>query len=471
MADVLVIEDEPMLARGICEVLAEAGHNARSAATGEEGLADIRANLPNLLLLDMRLPRMDGMAVLRQIRGEGLSLPVVVMTAHGTIAGAVEAMKLGAADFLTKPLDLEALVLVVERVLEREHTAEKLRYFQRREIAGRGLDAIIGDSPAICALREQIRRLAASPALASAFPPAVLITGETGSGKDLVARAIHNQGPRAEQPFVHVNCTAVPDELFEAELFGHIKGAFTGAAQSRKGLMEVAHKGTLFLDEVGHLKPGLQAKLLTAIEHKTIRPVGMSAERTVDVHIISATNRDLERAIANGEFRDDLYHRLRVVPLHLPPLRERPQDIIPLSRHFVALHASRTGLGVTGIEDAALAVMTRYDWPGNVRELAHALENAVLMCDGRLIRTEHLPIRPQGQAPPLEVKVGNERVIAVDFERGGPVLDDLEHAVLEAALEHAGRNISRAARILGITREAVRYRLEKHRARSSECKR
>jgi DNA-binding NtrC family response regulator len=471
MAQILVIEDEHLLARTICEVLKDGGHEASTVPNGEDGLLSIRSSPPDLILLDMRLPRMDGLDVLRRLRTDGLSIPVIVMTAHGTIDTAVEAMKLGASEFLTKPLDLGALLLIVERVLERQRVADNLRYFQSRERAESGANRIIGDSTATKELRERICKLARSPALTSDFPPAVLITGETGTGKDLVARAIHYEGPRADEPFVHVNCTAIPDELFESELFGHTKGAFTSAAKARKGLIEVASGGTIFFDEIGHMKPALQAKLLTAIEHKRIRPVGGTSERKVNVHIISATNRDLETAIAAGEFRDDLYHRLRVVPFHLSPLRERTADIETLAKHFVTFYASRSGVDVTGIEDAALELMQRYDWPGNVRELAHALESAVFMCDDHLIRTNHLQIRPTPAQAPAQVMVAGIKTIAIDFERGGSVLDDLEHAILETALEYSSHNLSRAARLLGITREAVRYRLEKHRTRIKESQR
>ncbi len=468
MAQILIIEDEQILARNIRDALQYAGHEAQAVGTGEEGLEHLRTSSVDLVILDLRLPKMDGMDVLRTLRSQQNDVPIIIMTAHGTIDTAVEAMKCGANDFLTKPLDLKALQMLADRVLNHQRVVENLDYFRNRERADSGVETILGVSPHIESVRSRIRKLVASPALASEFPPSILITGETGTGKDLVARAIHYEGPRRDAPFVQVNCTALPETLFESELFGHVKGAFTGAQGSKKGLMEVANGGTIFFDEIGHLKPALQAKLLTAIEQKKIRPVGGTAERSVDVLVISATNRDLDAAIKAGEFREDLFHRLRVIPLHLISLRERPEDIELLARHFVALHAKRCGLPVTGISDEAMELVVQYDWPGNVRELSHALESAVYMCDHPLIAPDHLQIRARPKVATTEVALPGSGTITVDFNRGGPVLEDLEHEVLEAALTCAGRNLSRAARMLGITREAVRYRLEKHRTRRGQ---
>jgi len=467
MPHVLIIEDEELLARNLREAIEYSGHRASTESTGEKGIARIRESDVDLVLLDLRLPQLDGLEVLQTIRNERLGAPVIVMTAHGSIDVAVEAMKLGAREFLTKPLDLRAVQILVDRVLEQERMSASLDYYRNRDRQGQGVDCIVGDSPSMVKVRENILRLVRSPGVRSAAPPAVLITGETGTGKDLVARAIHYEGPRCESPFIHVNCTAIPDELFESELFGHVKGAFTSAQGSKKGLMEVADGGTIFLDEIGHMKLSLQAKLLTAIEQKRIRPVGATHERTVDVHIVSATNRDLVEAVDAGEFRDDLYHRLRVFVIEMPPLKQRIEDILPLTNFLVARHVSNSGIDIRGVSPDAINALENYDWPGNVRELSHVLESAVLMCDQHLIKPEHLQIHAPATDQKLEVSIAGREPIEVDFTKAGSILADVEHALIDAAVEYSRYNISRAARILGITREAVRYRLRKHSERKS----
>ncbi|RJP31680.1 MAG: sigma-54-dependent Fis family transcriptional regulator [Phycisphaerales bacterium] len=465
MAQILVVEDEPIIARNVADALEYAGHDVDVAHDGEEALKRADDLTPDLLLLDIRLPRMSGLDVLKTLRGRGARAPAIVMTAHGNVETAVEAMKAGAADFLTKPVDLKELQIVVDKTLSHQRVVENLDYFKSRERADSGVSTIVGQSRATQDLRALILRIGKSQALAGKHPPSVLITGETGTGKDLVARAIHYAGPRAAGPFVQVNCTAVPDQLFESELFGHVKGAFTSAQDTRRGLMELADGGTIFFDEIGHMNAALQAKLLTAIEQKMIRPVGGRKERQVDVHVISATNRDLEAAIESGDFRDDLYHRLRVVPITLVPLRDRVEDILPLTAHFIAMYASRFGVRIDGMTDEAVEVMQRYDWPGNVRELSHVLENAVLMADEPTLNVQHLNIRKLQRPPAVEVSLPGGLNINVDFESDRPILEDIEHTVIKAALEYSQHNLTRAARILGITRDAVRYRINKYHER------
>lgn len=464
MARILIVEDEVVLGRNLRDSLRYTGHEVELVTTGEEGVDRAVATEPDLVLLDLMLPQMGGMDVLRALRSNHVSSSVVIMTAHGDIETAVKAMKDGAEDFVTKTGRLSELDIVVERVLKRRTLEENLDYFRNRERVDSALDRIIGVSASIVQIKSKIRRLVAGPAMSSSSPPTVLITGETGTGKDMFARAIHYEGPRQSQPFVYVNCTAIPGELFESELFGHVKGAFTDARTSKKGLFEVAHGGTIFLDEIGHLLPPLQAKLLAAIDNKSVRQVGATAEHPVDLHVIAASNRDLNEAIAVGEFRQDVYHRLRVVAIDVPPLREHVEDIEPLALHFVAEYAQRSAVRIRGIAPETMAALQAYDWPGNVRELSHVIESIVLMIDDDVIRPEHLPIQPGSAPGGVDVLLGDRSTISVDFANGTPTLDEVENQIITSALEYSKHNVSRAARILGISRDALRYRLQKQAA-------
>lgn len=468
MAHVLVIEDEPMLARNICESLRLAGHEATDVGSGEDGLAAVEQSEPDVVLLDLRLPGIDGMDVLRELRARHSSASVVVMTAYGNVESAVEAMKGGASDYLTKPLDLQELDLVIDRVVDHRRISANLDYFRRRERADSAIDQIIGQSPPIVEVKRFIERIVSTSALASDMPPSVLLTGETGTGKDLVARAIHYAGPRRNGPFVRVNCAALPDHLVEAELFGYVKGAFTDARKDKRGLVELADGGTIYLDEIGHMNPALQAKLLTILEDRTVRPVGGIRERKINVSIIVATNRDLAEAIQAGEFRPDLYHRVRVLTVHLPPLHARSGDVELLAEHFLRLYAGRFKLPLERFSADAMDTLRRYDWPGNVRELAHVIERATLIADGPLVRAEHLGIPLPPPAGKLHIEVPGDRTLTVDFAEDGPKLEEIEYQIIEIALEHAKYNVSRAARALGISRDAVRYRLRKYQKKLDE---
>lgn len=463
MAHVLVIEDENILAKNVCDALCLGDHEAVAVRTGEEGLELAEQNAPDVILLDYRLPGIDGLEVLRELRRRGSTASVVMMTAHGNIDTAVEAMKGGACDFVTKPLDLKELQIMVDRVVEHRRLSGQLSYFRDRERAVSGLERIIGESQPIVELKRLIGRLVSTPALSSKDPPSILITGETGTGKDLVARAIHYAGPRREGQFVHVNCTALPDHLVEAELFGHVKGAFTDARSDKRGLLECGERGTVFLDEIGHMPLAAQAKLLQTLEHRTIRPVGGNQERKIDVHFLAASNRSFEEAIEAGDFREDLYHRLRILSIHLVPLRERADDRVLLAAHFIRLHASKFGLQIAGFTDEAMEVIGRYDWPGNVRELSHVIESAVLVADGPRIRPEHLNIRPpQEEQATMSISLGGDHAISLDFGGDCPTLEHIEYQIIQAALEFSKHNLSRAARILGISRDAIRYRIDKY---------
>jgi len=462
MPRVLIVEDEPVLAKNVRTKLAAHGLDAAIASTGEEALKVFAASTPDLVLLDVRLPGIDGLSLLPKLKAESPATGVIVMTAHGNERIAVDAMRAGAYEYLTKPVDLEELLIVVNRALEHQQLSDNLSFLRNREEQRSGLDRIIGESNTVRSMKETIRRLTRTEVIGLADPPTVLIMGETGSGKDLVARAIHYEGPRRSKPFIHVNCTALPASLFESELFGHVPGAFTNAVKAKRGLFEVANGGTIFLDEIGHLDADSQAKLLLAIEHRQVRPVGGVESRPVNVHIIAATNRDLSAAVTANEFRRDLYHRLRVIEIVVPPLRSRREDIPLLAAYFLAAHCRRFGLQPKRLADDAIDTLARYNWLGNVRELSHILESAVLQVDGAEVSERDLRLGHEdstGQSLRLELPGG--RYISMDFNSGTPTLDEVEHTILSTAFEYFGRNLSRAARSLGITREALRYRLNK----------
>ncbi len=466
MGRILVVEDEHILAKNVRDKLKAAGHEAQIAHTCKDAIHRCADFLPDVVVLDLRLPDGDGLSLLPKLAHDCPTASIIIVTAHGNERIAVEAMKAGAYEYLTKPVDLEELQLVVRRALDHQQVSQNLGYLRSQEEQKSGLDRIIGKSEAVRTLKETIQRLTRTKVLALPDPPTVLLTGETGVGKDLAARAIHYDGPRAKKPFIQVNCTALPATLFESELFGHTKGAFTSAAQAKKGLFEVAEGGTIFLDEIGHLDAEMQAKLLHAIEHREIRPVGGTDMRPINVHIIAATNRELEEAVEIGEFRRDLYHRLRVVSIHLPPLRERASDVETLANHFLGIHCRRFGLAEMRFSDAAMALMRQQPWRGNIRELSHTIESVILRVQGNVIEPEDLPMRRAepslGNGSSLRVETNNGRVIFMDFESGVPTLDEVEHSILTAAFDYTDQNLSRAARILGITREALRYRLNKN---------
>lgn len=462
MCRVLIVEDEPVLAKNVRDKLRAHDHDAALAHDCKSAMAQCAALLPDVVILDLRLPDGDGLDLVPKLRAESPSTGIIVVTAHGNERIAVEAMKRGACEYLTKPVDLDELEMVVERTARQQRMSDNLSFLRGQEQNKGCLDEIVGVSAAIASLKDTIQRLTRSRALLLPDPPTVLITGETGCGKDMVARAIHFGGPRADKPFIHVNCTALPATLFESELFGHLRGAFTSATQAKRGLFETAEGGTIFLDEIGHLGIEMQSKLLHAIETRQIRPIGATESRPINVHIVAATNRDLETAVEANEFRRDLYHRLRVVHVAIPPLRERQEDIPLLATHFVSMHCRRFGLPLAQLTDAAMAALQHDDWRGNVRELSHALESCILRIDGNVIDAADLTTSAARGNGEVRIAMPNNRIIDIDFKNGSPKLDEVELAILTAAFEYTGQNLSRAARILGITREALRYRMNKH---------
>ena len=438
---VLVVEDEEKLRRVVELQLASAGFEVDKAATAEEGVKVV--DRADLVLTDLRLPNMDGLGLLALIRRQNAQVPVVVMTAYGSIETAVECMKAGATDFLLKPFSLDHLMQVVHKALEVRALRDENR--QLKEELGRRYeyDNIIGRSEPMQEIFATIERVAPTRAT-------VLLAGESGVGKDLIARAIHFHSPRRDRPLVKINCTAIPENLMESELFGYEKGAFTGAVTSKPGKFEQADTGTVFLDEIGDVPGPIQVKLLRILQEREFERLGSNVTRHTDVRIIAATNQDLRAALEQGTFREDLYYRLNVVPLNIPPLRDRKQDIPFLANHFIRKLAADSGSAVESITDAAMERQMAYHWPGNVRELENVIERSLVLCRGSQldagdVRLESAP-RPRSQN-------------GQHFLPEGLTLDQYEQELIREALRRADGNKSHAARLLGLTRNALRYRL------------
>jgi two-component system NtrC family response regulator len=430
--------------------LRKAGYEVRAAADGSEGLAAFSPESFDLVVTDLKMPGVTGLEVLRAVRGRAPEVPVLVITAFGNVETAVEAMREGAYDFIGKPFHRDQLLLSVGKALERRRLTDEVRALR---IRASGVEReIVSASPAMARLIEMVDRVARSEAT-------VLVTGESGTGKEAVARRIHVRSPRAQGPFVAVNCAAVPGELLESELFGHARGAFTGAVRSRPGRFRQAEKGTLFLDEVSEIPLPLQGKLLRALQEKMVDVVGSDVPVAVDVRIVAATNRDLEQQIREGAFREDLYYRLNVVALRVPPLRERPEDIPPLVEHFLAAFKAERDFSAP---PAVLAELARRSWPGNVRELKNACERMAILCRGDELSLDDLPPLPSGA-----LAAGAAEAEAVGDEwpplpPGGLSLVDLETRVIERALRFNGGNITRTAAFLRVPRHVLVYRIEKH---------
>jgi two-component system response regulator AtoC len=460
---VLVVEDETILGDSISMYLGRHGCTVTVARSGEAAIRVAEEASPDVAVVDIRLPGMDGLEVLRNVRGLSSVTEVIMMTAHASVASAVEAMKLGAFDYLTKPLDLEELRVVVDKALAHQRMRRELSYLRARNETGGRLAEILGVSPPVQTLRQQIERIAGLESPEGGVPT-VLILGETGSGKQMVARAIHYQSPRSSGPFMEINCAAIPAPLLEAELFGYEKGAYTDARTAKPGLFETADGGTLFLDEIGHMDPAIQVKLLKGIEEKSVRRVGGLRTKTFNARIIAATNRDLEAAIAEGGFRPDLYYRIKALTIEVPPLRTRGADIILLARHFLDRFARQYGLPAKDLASEAEAHLQAYPWPGNVRELAHVIERAVLLHVGPTVQVEQLGLPSERAKSSLVVQSGGR--VQVDFSSGGIVLDEVERQLIAEALRAAQWNRTRAAQLLGISKETLRYRMERYGLRS-----
>ncbi len=442
---ILVIEDEEKLRRVVQLQLQTSGYDVEQAATAEDGLA--AADRADLVLTDLRLPGMSGLEFLEKMHASRPGLPLVMMTAFGSVETAVEAMKKGAADFLVKPFSLDHLSAVVEKALEMQALREENKRL-KEELGGRyQLDSIVGRSGVMQEVFAMVLR--AAPTRAT-----VLLAGESGVGKDMIARAIHYHSPRKDKPFVKINCTAIPENLMESELFGHEKGAFTGANQTKPGKFEQADTGTVFLDEIGDVPLPIQVKLLRVLQEREFERLGSNKTRHIDVRVVAATNVDLRRALEEGTFREDLYYRLNVLPINIPPLRERREDVPYLAEHFIRKHAAELGTSELALTDEATAKLLSYHWPGNVRELENVIERSLVLAGGG--RLEAADIRLD-MAPRSRVAASGTGDPA--FLPDGMTLDQYEEAIIKEAMRRAQGNKSQAARLLGLTRNALRYRL------------
>ncbi len=449
----LIVDDEPRFREVFSMLLADLDAEIATAGGGEEALALARSRRPDLVLTDLAMPGMDGMGLLKAIREEMTDVPVVVATAFGSIESAVSAMRAGAFDYVTKPVEEETLLLTVRKGLTFAGVLAENRAL-RRELEGRyDFHQLIGEAPEMMKALKMVGEVAKTDTTA-------LILGESGTGKELVARAIHFNSPRARGPFVPINCAAIPENLLESELFGHEKGAFTGADRRREGRVEAANGGTLFLDEIGDMPAPLQAKILRLLQEREFQRVGGREPIKADVRFLCATNRDLAKAVKDGSFREDLFYRVNVFPVRLPPLRERGTDILLLARHFMKKYAREMGKPVTQIGRDAQALLLRYRWNGNIRELENVIERALILTDGDTIGADSLPGElHETDAPGPRAADGTRKFI---LPEEGISLDELEKDLVIQSLDRTRYNQTRAARLLGLTRATLRYRIEKY---------
>ena len=455
MSNILIVDDEQSYRQLLTLVFESDGHSIRTAANGREAVELVREEAPDVIVSDVRMPDMDGIEMLRAVRETYADLGVVFMTAHASVESAREAFKLGADDFVTKPFDVEELKLIVKKTLEKQQLIDENRAFKRAQRERGSVKNIIGNSGKMQAIFQMIETVAE-------VQSTILITGESGTGKELVARAIHDLSPRAEKPFISINCGAFTETLLESELFGYVKGAFTGANTNRKGLFEAANRGTIFLDEIGEMSPAMQVKLLRVLQEKKVRPVGAHDELPIDARVIAATNRDLKKMSNEGTFREDLFYRISVIPISLPPLRDRREDIPELVDHFIGKFCDQAGKSLS-ISPKAMQMLEGYMWGGNVRELEHTIERAVALERGDEILPERLPENITNYNP--------ERISAeFDLPDTGlnlaAHLDNLEKTYVLEALRKTDGNQTKAADLLQMQVRSLRHLLDKHSLRS-----
>jgi DNA-binding NtrC family response regulator len=441
---ILVVDDESHQRELLADHLRNSGHEVVAASDGAEGVERLKTGGAEAALVDMRMPRMDGMAFIRNGLEIYPDLAIVVMTAYGTVESAVDAMKAGAFDYLLKPIDLEHLNIIIEKIQSSRRLIAENRYLKRKLTEVEQPAGIIGESGAIRALLAEVARIARSDAT-------VLIRGESGTGKELIARAIHYASARSKGPFLAVNCTSLPETLLESELFGHERGAFTGAVSRHLGRFELADKGTIFLDEIGDISSSIQAKLLRVLESKTFQRLGGTKDITADIRILSATNRDLESAVKKGEFRKDLYYRLNVVPVSIPPLRERRDDILPLTEHFINTYSEKNNKQIDGISPKAKDLLMNHRWPGNVRELENLIERAIVLSLGNII-----------DIADIDPFVASRESISSLPASENLKLEDLEKRAITEALRRTGGSLKDAADLLGIHRNTIRMKISKY---------
>jgi DNA-binding NtrC family response regulator len=440
---VLIVDDEQLVRWSLRQGLEERGHRVLEAETRAQALERL-AEGADLVLLDLRLPDTEGLDLLRQMRKADPEALVILMTAYSTVESAVEAIQEGAYHYFRKPFEVDEVLLLVDKALETTRLRREVRDLRARQSSSFGFERIIGESPVMQEVKATLRKIADSPATT------VLLTGESGTGKDATARALHHDSARAGQAFMVITCSAIPEALLESELFGHERGAFTDARQQRKGLLELADRGTVFLDEVAEMAPPLQAKLLRFLEEKAFKRVGGSRDLKVDVRVVAATNRDLREEVAGGRFREDLFYRLNVLPVRLPALRERQGDVQLLAGHFLETFAREFRRPVRALVPEARELLEAYRWPGNVRELKNAMERAVLLCEGEALLERDFRMLP-ATLPVRGFRLPDE---GLDFA-------DLERDLVHQALERAGGNQTKAATLLGMSRDQIRYRVEK----------
>ena len=444
-ATVLVVDDEPLIRWSLVNRLKEEGYRTLEAGTGADAVAQHRDGV-DLVLLDFALPDSNGLSVLKQIKEADADTLVIMLTAHTGVETAVEAMKSGAYHYANKPFDLDEIMLLVEKALETTNLRREVRTLRAKQAQPYSLDSIVGDSDAIKSVRALLKRIGISPA------STVLLTGESGTGKDLAAKVIHYSSSRAARPFMNITCSALPETLLESELFGHERGAFTGADRQKRGLIESADGGTVFLDEIGEMVPLLQAKLLRFLEEKSFKRVGGATDVRVDVRVVAATNRSLHDEVKHGRFREDLFYRLNVMAVTLPPLREHRGDVRLLIDHYIDSFNVEFRKKIRGVTPAALAALEGYGWPGNVRELRNAVERAMLLADGVDLTEAHFPMLTASEAA-LSVTTA--------LPPGGINLEALERTLVVQALERSSWNQTKAALLLGLNRDQIRYRIEK----------
>ena len=447
---VLIVEDDAAARVGLEQLLKSWGFMAESAADGEEALGKVTTFRPAIVISDLVMPRLDGLGLLRELQAQGADVTTLLLTAQGTVETAVQAMKEGAYDYLTKPVDIERLRILLDKIVERLETLREVKALRRQLREQGAFGSMIGNSAEMRKIYQVVEQ--AAPTGAS-----VLITGESGTGKELVAQTIHQLSPRAMFPFVAINCAAIPETLLESEIFGHEKGAFTGAADRRPGCFELADRGTLFLDEIGEMTPTTQVKLLRVLQERRFRRLGGRTEQSVDVRVIAATNIDPQEAVQNGKLREDLYYRLNVFAMRLPPLRERKDDLPLLVQSFITEFNQRNQKSIAGIDHQTMRMLERYGWPGNIRELRNVIERATILAPGPFIETRHLPPVLSDEPPPQ-----HQPQVAL---APGTTVEEAERRLIMMTLEHTRDNKTRAAEILGISLKTLHNKLNKLRLR------